>query len=143
MLANQDTRRRFLRHIAEVPIEVCYSNSTEIETKNTHDISFGGLSFQSKKPLPLTQELTLAIRITQPYFVEEAQVTWCKKINSCYEIGVKFIATDAIFRIRMIEQVCHIEKYRQDMLETHGRALTAQDAAMEWINKYGADFRPI
>jgi len=138
-----DTRRRFLRHLAEIPIEVCCSDSTRVVCKNTHDISYGGLSFKSDRPIPLNQKLSLAIRVTQPNFEEDALVAWCKKCQASYEIGVEFIKEDAIFRIRMVEQICHIEKYRLDMREIYGRELSAEDAAIEWINEYAADFRPV
>jgi len=143
MHSSPETRRRFIRHLTEIPIEICCANSSHIETKNTHDISYGGLSFKSDEPIPLNQKISLAIRVTQPYFEEEAYVAWCKKINSCYEIGVEFIEEDAVFRIRMVEQVCHIEKYRTQMLAIYGRKLSTEEAALEWISEYAADFRPI
>lgn len=143
MQTEPDTRRRFLRHLAEIPIEICCSDSTLINIKNTHDISYGGLSFKSDKPLAVKQKVNLAIRVTQPCFEEDAFVAWCRKNQSCYEIGIEFIEEDAIFRIRMVEQVCHIEKYRKEMQEIHGRKLTPQEAALEWINEYAGDFRPV
>ncbi len=42
--------------------------------------------------------------------------------------------------MRMVEQVCHIERYRADVLEREGRALTGEQAAEEWIKRYAEDF---
>jgi hypothetical protein len=40
----------------------------------------------------------------------------------------------------MVEQVCHIEEYKQAMLRIEQRKLTSQQAAREWIDKYAAQF---
>ena len=40
----------------------------------------------------------------------------------------------------MIEQVCHIEHYRKEVMLREGRELSAQEAAREWISKYAGDF---
>jgi hypothetical protein len=40
----------------------------------------------------------------------------------------------------MVEQICFIEHYKNEMLETQGRKLTSEQAAAEWIENYGADF---
>ena len=40
----------------------------------------------------------------------------------------------------MIEQICHIEHYRKEVERLEGRALSAHEAAGEWISKYAGDF---
>jgi hypothetical protein len=40
----------------------------------------------------------------------------------------------------MVEQVCHIEQYKADVLKKEGRELTGEEAAKEWILKYAKDF---
>jgi hypothetical protein len=40
----------------------------------------------------------------------------------------------------MVEQICHIEAYRRNILQTEGRVLDGRSAALEWIDKYAADF---
>jgi hypothetical protein len=40
----------------------------------------------------------------------------------------------------MIEQICHIEHYRQEVLRVEGRKLSSKEAASEWISKYARDF---
>jgi len=44
------------------------------------------------------------------------------------------------FRMRMMEQLCHIENYRQQVLDTEGRALNPEQAASEWIDHHAAAF---
>lgn len=142
MRAEKDTRRRSHRHHAEIPIEFSIPDSNMVtQTRSTHDISKDGLSFASNLPLPVNLVIDLCIRITQPAFEESAKVVWCKLFGNEYEIGVKFLSEEALYRIKMVEQACHIEQYRKNMKATQGRVLTIEQAAMEWISKFAADYR--
>ncbi len=59
---------------------------------------------------------------------------------SQHEVGIEFEKSRDFFRMRMIEQICHIEHYRGEVLRTQDRELSAQEAAAEWISKYADDF---
>ena len=67
-------------------------------------------------------------------------VVWCDRSGNGYEIGIEFEKSRDVFRLRMIEQICHIEHYRKEILLQEGRELTTQEAASEWITKYASDF---
>ena len=140
MQNTHEARRKFIRHPAEIPIDISYSSNQTSLTRETHNISCGGLSFKTDQPVPLYQIIMLSIRITKPYFEEPAQVVWCKENPDGYEIGVEFMAEDAAFRAKMVEQVCHIEQYRKEREALDGKLLTSQEAALEWIDKFAADF---
>ena len=47
---------------------------------------------------------------------------------------------DEAFKVRMVEQICHIEHYRKEVLASEDRRLTSQEAATEWIGKYSSKF---
>ena len=47
------------------------------------------------------------------------------------------------FLARMVEQICHIEDYRQSVCRVEGRRLSAEEAAVEWIAQYAAQFPDI
>ena len=142
MQPQNSSRRRFLRHRAEIPVEISSPEQEWSQQVNsTHDISNGGLSFYSDTPLKVNQIIKLTIRITRPFFEETAKVVWCHANGSGHEIGVQFLNNEAVYGIRMVEQVCHIEQYRKDMKNNHGRDLTTKEAAMEWISKYAAQYR--
>jgi hypothetical protein len=40
----------------------------------------------------------------------------------------------------MVEQVCHIESYKQQILKSEGRKLSPEEAAVEWVSKFAANF---
>ncbi len=51
--------------------------------------------------------------------------------------------TDGAFATRMVEQIQHIEHYRQEVLLVEGRTLDGDSAALEWISRYAALFPSI
>ena len=67
-------------------------------------------------------------------------VVWCDEADGAYEIGVEFEHGRDTFRMRMIEQICHIEHYRNEVERNEGRELSSQDAAREWIARFAGDF---
>jgi hypothetical protein len=54
--------------------------------------------------------------------------------------GIQFVETRDLFKVRMIEQICYIENYKQRVLAQEGRVLSSADAAFEWIGKYASAF---
>ena len=69
-------------------------------------------------------------------------VMWRRSRRQAFELGLGFATDDAAFRARMIEQLCHIEAYRQRALAA-GRALEFERAAEEWIARYSEEFPQI
>jgi hypothetical protein len=104
------------------------------------NVSLGGLAFISQKPLTVTEHVRVTIPILERDNVLIGDVAWCEKTDSGYEIGIEFEKSRDFFRMRMIEQICHIEHYRSEVLRKDGRELSAQEAATEWISNYAGDF---
>ena len=67
-------------------------------------------------------------------------MVWCRASEQGYDIGIAFLDREALFQLRMIEQICHIEQYKQEVLKSEGRRLDGSQAAMEWIEKHATDF---
>lgn len=57
-----------------------------------------------------------------------------------YANGIRFLDTTMFSRARVVEQVCRIERYRQAQQERHGRTLSSEQAAEEWITKLAHRF---
>jgi protein-tyrosine phosphatase len=134
--------RQFIRHPTEIPIELwCMAKSCR-ECKRLSNVSLGGLAFESG--INCWQPGTIiGIRIPQidPSFKTTGRVVWCHKktIGFGFEIGVELTEPNDAFRTRMVEQICQIEHYRTT-LELQGRKLNIEDAAIEWISYYAAEF---
>ncbi len=104
------------------------------------NVGLGGLAFVSQKPLEVLQRVRVCIPLLQQDNYLIGNVVWCEKSGKSYEIGIEFEKSRDAFRIRMIEQICHIEHYRKQVARLEGRELSAQEAAGEWISKYAGDF---
>ena len=84
--------------------------------------------------------ITIRISCVKPDFGARAQVAWCHPEGEGFVIGVAFTASSDMFRVRMIEQICHIEHYKAEVLAKEGRQLDGEQAAREWIHKFAEEF---
>jgi hypothetical protein len=134
-------QRKFIRHPADVPIDftVMVEPGASLQGQ-AHDVSLGGLAFEADQCPAHGALISIRIPAVSPPFETRGRVAWCRALDGKYEIGVEFLETAAAFRARMVEQVCHIERYKQEVLEREGRRLNGGAAAREWIQKYAADF---
>ncbi|MBN1981786.1 MAG: PilZ domain-containing protein [Chitinivibrionales bacterium] len=137
-------KREYIRHPVDIPIVYYLENkeTTHPRHKNRYlnDISHGGLSFVSKEYIKPQTRISIQVPIIQTVPHISAIVIWCKKRDEIYHVGVKFLDPDSEFKIRMVEQLCYIEQFKQQVFETEGRNLSGEEAAMEWIKKYANSF---
>ena len=143
-MPDNTTIRKFIRHPSGVPIQVTL-DFAEDENDDTVDqtminVSLSGLAFISQKPLELLERVRICIPVLNQDNYLVGNVVWCEKVGGGYEIGIEFEKSKDVFRLRMIEQICHIEHYRKEVEESEGRELNAQEAAKEWISKFAGEF---
>ncbi len=132
--------RQYIRHPSQIPIEYSISDKVEQKKKLLNNISTGGLCFRSDNSIKDGTEVMIHIPFIKPTFTVKGVVAWCLKKNGNYDVGVKFMDPASEFRVRNIEQVCHIEQYRKKELQKKGRKISAEEAAREWVAKYAKDF---
>ncbi len=146
-MPDSTTIRKFIRHPADVPIQVTLDwvedDNDDTVDQTITNVSLGGLAFTSGKPLEVLQRVRVSIPVLNQENHLVGNVVWCEKNGSVYEIGIEFEKSRDVFRLRMIEQICHIEHYRQEIKRKEGRELSSQEAAKEWISKYAGDFPAI
>jgi hypothetical protein len=130
--------RAYLRHPSEVPIEVSAVAGRGIRPV-MRDVSEGGLCCESRERFDVGTSVRVKIPVGDG-FETEGTVAWCAPRDGGYRIGIAFADQKSAFSVRMVEQVCHIERYRQHMREREGRELDAETAAVEWIARYAASF---
>ena len=133
--------RRFIRHTADVPLEIrAVPGSAPVVQQGTN-VSEGGLAFVADACLDPEETIEIRIPEVDPPFEAHGRVVWCRpEDDGRYLVGVQFLDATDTFRARMVEQVCTIEKYRKDVQEQEGRELDPQEAAAEWIQKYAGRF---
>ncbi len=140
MTMHDNPRREFLRHTVDVPLEVERVGDSAELTERGLNVSHGGLAFLSTWCPEVGDVLRIRIPTVEPPFEARARVAWCRPEPPKFLVGVQFLDATAAFRSRMVQQVCSIENYRKEVREREGRNLTTQDAATEWIDRYGGRF---
>ena len=130
--------REYIRHPSEIPIEFTVIDKQDGEVRSLHNISRGGLSFTSSKPVAVGTLIT--VHIPGRNFEAHSRVAWCRKRDLIYDVGVEFINSDDAYTMRMVEQVCHIEQYRRQVLQLEGRDISGAEAAQEWIARFAKTF---
>jgi hypothetical protein len=143
-LPDNTTIRKYIRHPSDVPIQVMLDLVEDVSADSEDDtltnVSLGGLSFISKQAIEAGQKVSVCIPILQQDNYLAGTVVWCENSKNGYEIGLEFEGKKDVFRLRMIEQICHIEHYRKEIHLAEGRELSSEEAAKEWITRYAGDF---
>ncbi|GAB2877700.1 hypothetical protein GCM10027046_01990 [Uliginosibacterium flavum] len=136
----QHRDRAYLRHPSEMPIHIHCEGQLGRSLRSLRDVSQGGLACRSAEPLEVGSEVSVEIPVGTRPFRARGAVVWCRHAHSCYELGIQFVAHEDAYAVRMVEQLCYIERYRRETLDKEGRELDSTQAAMEWISKYAASF---
>lgn len=131
--------RQYIRHPAAVPLKYQCQQPTDPSPTEMLDISQGGLSFTTQEAMKPGQVVKVSIEIGDPPFEAKGEVVWCHPQDDHFVTGLRFANMENAFAVRMIEQICHIEQYRQQW-ERQGRDLTPEEAAVEWIALHARDF---
>lgn len=132
--------RSFIRHPTDIPIDVVSAEPGVNDITKLRNVGLGGLCYRSESSREIGTYVKIRIPAIKPLFELPARVAWCQANDDAFEIGVQFMAEDDAYKARMIEQLCHIEHYRSQVLAQEGRTLSGQEAAAEWIEKFAADF---
>jgi hypothetical protein len=133
--------RSYIRHPSDIPIEYQRDETGQgASHERLNNISQGGLSFSSSSSLPAGAVVTIRISLIEPCFEARAQVAWCHPDKDGYVVGVTFMDSEDLYRVRMVEQICHIEHYKSEVFQKEGRRLSGEQAAREWIRKFARNF---
>jgi hypothetical protein len=137
--------RSYIRHPSDIPIKVDVASekataTNENSRQQLSNISSGGLAFNAAEPVSAGSIIRLKIDVVKPAFQAEGLVTHCDPEGDHYVIGIEFVSKDTLFVARMVEQICHIEQYKREVLLKEGRELSGEQAAKEWIERYAATF---
>ena len=104
------------------------------------NVGEGGLCFNTGLALDPGLPIRVKIPILGEQFEVDGTVAWCRRSGGDYEVGVRFRSTQDRFSARMVEQLCYIEDYRQQVALEEGRRLSSEEAAKEWIERFAEHF---
>lgn len=132
--------RQYIRHPSEVPIDYQLGGRANTRHDRLTNFSVGGLCFACTQRIEPGLEIRFTIPVTPPAFHATGIVVWCRQEEDEFNVGIRFAEEKTAFAVRMVEQLCYIEHYRQSVLEDEGRQLTGEEAALEWIGKFADNF---
>jgi len=153
--------RAFIRHPSDIPIELLrHRHPSASQTADGLDgfpvaddalleehasgrscgVSQGGLRCRVSEPFAAGESVSVRIALVQPAYEIAGQVVWCRPYKGNWDVAVRFLNAQDAYAARMIEQICYIESYKADILRREGRALSAEEAAQEWIAQYAEHF---
>lgn len=132
-------RRRSERIPTSQPVAIALGDVVASETRYLNNISEGGLAFDSLTRLEPGVTIRIGLPVVRPLITLSGCVAWCKPDGVKFEVGVQFVGADADTRRRMVAMARHIDDYRA-RVSASGRTLDPQEAALEWLARYGATF---
>ena len=123
-----------------MPVELVLRKQANIPLQRLHNISLGGVACNSSRAF----RRGTAVEMRIPLLGEQARypgiVAWCRRLDEDYLVGIAFTDEDTLFRARMVEQVCQIQHYRQQLEQHRGAPVAIEHCAQEWIALHAADF---
>ena len=131
--------RNYIRHPSSIPIRL--ESQGGLCDDEAMDLSAGGVSLTLKEALCIGELVQITIDVCNPPFTAQGIVRWCHEENGLFSVGVSFQNEMAAYAVRMIEQICHIENYRQDQFAKTGELMNSEQAAQEWIMSKAAAFK--
>jgi len=132
-------KREFVRHPSSIPIEVRLLGQADRDV-HIRDISMGGLAFPYHWPIVPGAPVAICAPGLAVHIDLKGRVVRCQGKSPEWIIGVAFENSEDVFRMRIVEQICHIEAYRRQVLELEGRSISSDEAAAEWIPAHAAHF---
>ncbi len=127
----------FIHHPDEIPLDL---EVVERPVARSDDALPLRLVCRIPVPLECGQQVSISTRDQIHCPDIKGQVDWCSPQRGGFELGILFPDSEHAMRVRMFEQVCHIRRYRRHLEEKHGRFLSEDEAALEWITRYAALF---
>jgi hypothetical protein len=132
--------REYLRHPSNIPVDVEVIEEPGVCPAQACDVSVAGLCCQVETPVKPGCDIRFRVPSLSFDYTGLGRVVWCRRRGQQYQLGIEFCSGRDAYRARMVEQVCQIEAYRQQVAENEGRLLTGEEAAAEWIDRFAADF---
>ncbi|MBO6752144.1 MULTISPECIES: hypothetical protein [Spongiibacter] len=128
--------RGYIRHPDAIPVEVVPVDNDMLPDS----AELPGLCCRVERPFARGS----AVRFTLPSmpvdFTGIGRISCCCRHGDSWLARISLSSEQALYHLRMVEQLCQIEAYRHCVSEHQGRQLNAEQAAAEWISRYAADF---
>jgi hypothetical protein len=130
----------FIHHPAGFPLEFRRLWFANRQNDSLDDGGIIGLCFESDKYIKpgTTLEVSIPLRgVIQKFRGKVVLVRW--NGETC-EIGMWLSSRTDAGRIRIVEQICHIEAYLKHKRHREGPFISPERVAQEWITRFASSF---
>ena len=143
MIDQQFEKRAFVRHPLAVPLRcevLGQSRESGVVVTEAQNMSEIGICFAHEQSLSPGTILRLYLRLLDHDFEILGKVIWAsgRLDGRGFDVGAMLFESPQAFKVKMLEQVLAIERYREEMEKEH-RHLSKDEAARELIQRYGAN----
>lgn len=130
----------FIRHPSDFPIRCRRVLNWRRSAHIGVDRGNLGVCFESPRFIASGNMVELSVRLRGETQRFRGKVVLVRDISFGYEIGVWMASMADTARMRIVEQICHIESYLNEKRERVGETVTRENAAQEWISKFAGTF---
>ena len=130
----------FIKHPERFPIQfrrLRFWERAKIETSKTSNIGLTFCSTEYQKPGSII-EVTIPTRKETHQFL--GKTVMVKETDNNFEIGIWLLNAEDSPKLRIVEQICHIELYLNDKRYKEGPFLSKEKLTEEWISRYASSF---
>lgn len=99
-----------------------------------------GLCFESDRYIKPDTWLEITIQIRGEVQKFRGRVILVRNKGELFETGIWFTSKADASRIRMVEQICHIEAYLTHKRHHEGPFVSPERVAQEWISRFASRF---
>lgn len=131
----------FIHHPPGFPIEwrTLRHKHKPIETGTTANGHIG-LCFEANQYIKPDTILEVTIPIRGEVQIFTGRVILVRNKGELFEIGIWLTSKADASRIRMVEQICHIEAYLTHKRHHEGPFVSPERVAQEWISRFASRF---
>lgn len=130
----------FIKHPERFPIQFKRLNfweRTKLEVTETSNIGLTFISEKYQKPGSII-EVTIPTRKETHCFL--GKTVMVKETEQHYEIGIWLLNSEDSPKLRIVEQICHIELYLNDKRYKEGPFLSTEKLTEEWVSRFASGF---
>lgn len=131
----------FIKHPPDIPLDFSLEPSPPYVAAQMLNVHEGGMVFETRTSLPVGAKIHIKVNLRGSDVNLHGVVSHCILVGESHcDVGVQFEEDNEHYAMRMVEQACHIEHYRQVLSKTAGRELSEDEAAAEWIARFAEYF---
>ncbi|MBI2992704.1 MAG: hypothetical protein HYY48_00820 [Gammaproteobacteria bacterium] len=132
-----DRQTGFIHHPSGFPLEfkrIWFGGRARRVEEELHDI---GLLFECDRYLPPGAIIEIRIPLRSETERFRGRVVLVRHNGECHEIGLWVTCREDAARMRIVEQICHIESYLKQKKYSEGPyTINREQIAAEWIRRY-------